>query len=120
MFAAMQNTQELANAPTFKISTSNLPPILTAGGINSLVAPISRTLLYELAARGEIETVSLGLGRGKRAYLTASVVAWIERRAAVTIRPNIAPRSAKSGPALLAKGAVKVSAPTPPTESRTV
>ncbi len=58
-------------------------------------APLGRTLLYELASRGEIQSASLGLKRGKRVFVTASIVAWLRRRTAATRRPKVVGRHAK-------------------------
>lgn len=54
---------------------------------------IGRSTLYQLATLGEIESASLGLGRGRRVFVTASIVGWLQKRLAQTKRPNIAIRA---------------------------
>jgi hypothetical protein len=83
-------SQVSTNVPVLTVDLSAIPPLLDADGVRTHLAPIGRTLLYELAARGEIETASLGLRRGKRVYVTASIVAWLQRRMAATRRPQMA------------------------------
>ena len=80
------------NLESRPFDASSFPPFLDAGGIRKYVAPIGRTLLYELDSRGEITSASLGLGRGRRVYLVPSVLAWLERRMSSTQRPKMAPR----------------------------
>ena len=86
------NTPEPAIVRALKIDLTGIPALLDAEGIRKHIAPVSRTLLYELSARGEIETASLGIGRGKRVFVTASVVDWIIRKHATTLRPNMGQR----------------------------
>jgi hypothetical protein len=86
------NTCEPAGVAKLNIDLSKIPPLLDVAGVNTHIAPLSRSLLYELASRGEIETASLGLGRGKRTFVASSVVSWLQKRAAQTKRPNLAPR----------------------------
>ena len=83
---------EPARATALNINLHNIPPLLDAQGVKAKLAPLGRTLLYELASRGEIETASLGLGRGKRVFVAASIVRWLQKRAAVTKPLNLAPR----------------------------
>lgn len=78
------------------IDLAQIPALLDAEGIRKIFGPISRTMLYELATRGEIETASIGLGRGRRVFVAASIVSWLERRMAQTKRPNIAPRTTRA------------------------
>lgn len=82
-----------ADAPDLGIDFSDLPALLDAEGVRKHLAPLGRTLLYELASQGEIQTASLGLKRGKRVFVTASVVAWLQRRIASTRRPRLARRN---------------------------
>lgn len=86
-----QNNDSPAQTP-LEIDLTKIPPLLDADGVRKKLAPISRTTLYELATLGEIETASLGLGRGRRVFVTASVVAWLQRRMEATKRPKLAPR----------------------------
>jgi len=86
------NTSELAGVAKLNIDLSKIPPLLDVAGVNAHIAPLSRSLLYELASCGEIETASLGLGRGKRTFLTSSIVSWLQKRVGQTKRPNLAPR----------------------------
>lgn len=79
-----------SNAADLRIDANKLPPLMSAEQIRERLAPIGRTLLYELATRGEIQSASLGIGRGKRVFVTATVVAWLERRVATSLRPNVA------------------------------
>lgn len=68
----------------------NVPPLLDAKGVRTYIAPVGRTLLYQAAASGEIESVSLGMGKkGKRLFITESIVAWINRRAVTTEKPKM-------------------------------
>ncbi len=90
-------SQEPVNVPPLGINLSEIPALLDANGIRKHLAPLGRTLLYELATRGDIETASLGLGRGKRVFVTTSVVKWLERRAAESKRPNLANRKNRLG-----------------------
>lgn len=92
------NSSSLANVPAFAINLREIPPFLDAEGVRKYLAPLGRTLLYELASQGEIETASLGLKRGKRVFLTASVAAWLQRRIATTRRPQLAHRNAAKQP----------------------
>lgn len=87
------NSSSLANVPAFAINLSEIPVLLDAEGVRKHLAPLGRTLLYELASQGEIQTASLGLKRGKRVFVTASVVAWLQRRIATSRRPQLAPRT---------------------------
>ena len=77
---------------SLKIDLAKLPALIDLEGINRGIAPMSRSLVYSLDSAGEIESASLGMGRGKRVYITASVVAWLQRRLAQSKRPNLAPR----------------------------
>ena len=71
-----------------------IPALLTTKGVNQYLLPIGPTALYEAATAKEIESVSVGMGRGRRLWVTASIVAWINRRAATTKRPALAGRGA--------------------------
>lgn len=83
-----------ANVPVLPVNLSEIPALLDAEGVNKYLAPMGRTLLYELATRGEIQTASIGMKRGKRVFLTASVVQWLQKRMAGTQRPQMAARRA--------------------------
>jgi hypothetical protein len=86
--------------PNLFVNLSGIPALLDADGINKHLAPVGRTLLYELATSGEIQTASIGLRRGKRVYVTSSVVDWLQRRMEATQRPKMARRknaAAKEG-----------------------
>jgi hypothetical protein len=83
------NQHDAANVPLLKINLSEIPALLDVDGVQKHLAPIGRTLLYELATSGEIETASIGLKRGKRVFVTQSVVQWIQRRMAATLRPRL-------------------------------
>ena len=85
-------SQSSTNVPVLSINLSEMPALLDAEGVSKHLAPIGRTLLYTLATRGEIQTASLGMKRGKRCYVTASVVRWLEKRMAATQRPQIGER----------------------------
>lgn len=91
------NSQTPANVPVLTVNLSEIPALLDAGGVNKYLAPLGRTLLYELATRGEIQTASIGMKRGKRVFVTASVVQWLQRRMAATQRPQMADRRAAAG-----------------------
>lgn len=78
--------------PILQINLSEIPPLLDADGVRKHLAPVGRTLLYELASRGEIDTASIGLKRGKRVFVTASVVRWLQKRMTETRRPQMADR----------------------------
>lgn len=84
--------QVSASVSTFTVNLSEIPALLDANGVRKHLAPLGRTLLYELASRGEIQTASIGLKRGKRVFVTASVVGWLQRRMAATQRPQMAVR----------------------------
>lgn len=86
----------ITNVPVLTVNLSEIPALLDSNGVRKHLAPLGRTLLYELATRGEIQTASIGMKRGKRVFVTASVVQWLQRRMAGTVRPNIAPRSKES------------------------
>lgn len=91
----MPNTPKTPQEPApvpLSINLSELPALLDAEGVRKHLAPVGRTLLYSLATRGEIQTASLGLGRGKRVFTTASIVEWLAKRMAQTKRPNMALR----------------------------
>ena len=83
-----------ANVPVFTVNLSEIPALLDADGVRKHLAPVGRTLLYELATRGEIQTASIGLKRGKRVFVTASVVQWLQKRMSATHRPQVADRRA--------------------------
>jgi hypothetical protein len=89
------NTSEFADVSKLNVNLSKIPPLLDVAGVNTHVAPLSRSLLYELASRGDIETASVGLGRGKRMFLTSSLVSWLQKCVAQTKRPNLAPRQSR-------------------------
>lgn len=84
---ATTNIPGTSSAPALNIDLSKLPALLDAYGVERYIADLGRSLLYTLASKNEIESVSLGMGRGKRMFVTASVVAWINRRALVTTKP---------------------------------
>lgn len=86
------NTSELADVSNLNIDLSKIPALLDCEGVRTYLAPIGHSLLYELAAAGEIESASLGLGRGRRVFVTASIADWLRKRAAQSKRPNVAPR----------------------------
>lgn len=92
----MKTATQSLTAESLGIDFSSLPVLLDEDSIRQRVAPIGKTTLYAAATRGEIETVLLGAPgkRGKRLFLTSSVVAWIIRRANVTARPPIGSRKA--------------------------
>ena len=92
----LNQPQSFAGTPrlTMQAQAAEVPLLLDADGVRKYLAPIGRSLLYELASRGEIETASLGVKRGKRVFVTATVVQWLERRLAGTIKPNVAERHA--------------------------
>jgi|SRR5882724_1352934 len=92
------NTCVPADVAKLNIDLSKIPPLLDVEGVRLYLAPVSRSLLYEAAARGEIQSASVGIGRGRRFFLASSIAEWLERRAAKTVRPNIAPRRKKSKP----------------------
>ena len=81
-----------ANVPVLTVNLSEIPALLDADGVRKHLAPVGRTLLYELATRGEIQTASIGLKRGKRVFVTASVVQWLQKRMSATHRPQVADR----------------------------
>lgn len=82
--------------------SKNIPALLDVSGVRKHIAPIGRTLLYELASTGEIETVSLGMGkRGKRLFVTSSLLDYIRRRSEITRRPNMGRRKAQGAEASL-------------------
>jgi hypothetical protein len=80
------------DVPVLNLNISEIPALLDAEGVRKHLAPIGRTLLYQLATNGEIQTASIGMKRGKRVFVTASVVDWIQRRISMTRRPNLATR----------------------------
>jgi hypothetical protein len=90
----MENATQSLTAASLGIDVSRLPALLDADGIHSRVAPIGRTVLYEAATREEIKTVLLGAPgkRGKRLFVTDSVIAWILRRATTTKPPAMGSR----------------------------
>ena len=85
-------SQLFTDIQVLQVNLAELPALLDAEGVRKHLAPVGRTLLYNLAASGEIQTASLGLGRGKRVFVTESVVLWLQRRMASTKRPRIATR----------------------------
>ena len=87
------NISKLPCVPTFCIDLSKVPPLLDCDGVRKYLGPIGRSTLYQLATLGEIESASLGLGRGRRVFVTASIVGWLQKRLAQTKRPNIAIRA---------------------------
>jgi hypothetical protein len=89
------NKQEPVDVLDLHIDLTKIPPLLSVEGVNQHIAPLSRSLLYEADARGEIQSASVGIGRGRRLFLASSIVDWLQRRAAKTLRPNIAPRSSR-------------------------
>ena len=91
------NSTSNAPAQGLSINLAAIPALLTTQGVNQHLAPCSATSLYEAATAGEIQSVSLGMGRGRRLWVAASVVDWINRRAATTKRPALAGRRAKEG-----------------------
>lgn len=84
--------------PQFTLDLTNVPPLLDAKGVRTHIADIGRTLLYHLASTGEIQSVSLGMGKRKpkRMFVTESIAAWISRSAAETKRPEMGAQSAKA------------------------
>ena len=90
------STHIAVNIPALSIDLSAIPALLDVEGINAHLAPISKTLLYELASSGDIETASIGLRRGRRVFVTLSVVQWLQKRMAATKRPRMADRRASA------------------------
>jgi len=87
----MNGPESKTTAETLGINIANLPVLLDDEGIRAKLAPIGRTLLWQAATAGEIESVLLGAPgkRGKRLFVTASVVAWMVRRAKATAPPKL-------------------------------
>lgn len=100
--SVVMNHLEHTGTNALRIDLTKIPPLLDCDGVRKNLAPISRTTLYELATLGEIQSASLGLGRGRRVFVTASIVAWLERRMAQTKQPNLAPRADRSSSAEVA------------------
>ena len=65
-----------------------LPLLLDVEGVNKFIGPISRTTLLVLATKKKIETVSMGMKRGKRLFVTESILRWLESRKATTLDLN--------------------------------
>ncbi len=86
------HTHGLVDVPKLDIDVTRIPPLIDVVGVSTYLAPLSRSLLYELASRGEIQSASIGLKRGRRFFVTTSLVSWLQKRASGTQRPNIAPR----------------------------
>lgn len=95
----METKSKHPNVPELNVNLSALPALIDLAGINKHLCPVSRSLAYVLATSGEWQTASLGIGRGRRVFVTESVVAWLQRRMAGTVRPNIAPRCKPNTPA---------------------
>lgn len=74
-----------APAPTPQLQIAALPPLLDLRAIADNFA-IGRTLAYTLASAGEIQSLTLGAPgkRGKRVFLTQSVLEYVQRRADTT------------------------------------
>ena len=86
----MRNTPQSSIEPQhLTINLTEIPALLDAHGVRKHLAPLGRTLLYELASQGEIQTASVGMKRGKRVFVTSSIVQWIEKRMAMTKRPKM-------------------------------
>lgn len=68
------------NADVFPRITT-LPPLLDFRTLQTHFQ-IGRTVAYQLASAGEIQTLTLGAPgkRGKRVFLTESVLAFLDRR----------------------------------------
>jgi hypothetical protein len=98
------STPSAANAPSRSINLAVIPALLDANGVKRYLVNVGKTTLYELATSGEIESVSIGFGRGKRCFVTASIVAWLDRRAAATKRPQMADRRAGTESAAAKEG----------------
>jgi len=96
----MHNSVFSTASDSLKIDVGSLPALIDLDGINRGICPMSRSLLYTLASAGEIESASLGMGRGKRVFITATVISWLQRRIAQSKRPNIAPRRTKATPTI--------------------
>jgi len=88
----MESIHDHSIVPELNVNLASLPALIDLNGINKNLCPMSRSMSYELATSGEIETASLGLGRGRRVFVTESVVRWLQKRLAGTLRPKIAPR----------------------------
>ena len=80
-------------------SIAALPPILDLRALEANFA-IGRTTAYHLATAGEITSVSLGAPgrRGRRRFLTQSVLDYISRRAAETKPLNCGAKRKGNGP----------------------
>jgi hypothetical protein len=88
------------NSNDLSTDSKNIPALLDANGVRKHIAPIGRTLLYELASAGEIDTVSFGMGkRGKRLFVTSSLLDYIRRRSEITLRPKMGRRNAQGADA---------------------
>ena len=83
-----------ATAQSLSINLATVPALLDANGVKRYLVPIGKTTLYELATSGEIVSVSIGMGRGKRCFLASSIVDWLNRRAETSKRPALADRRA--------------------------
>lgn len=74
--------------PSFGSFRAELPPVLSIEDASRLVS-LGRTSLYALASAGEIQSLTLGApgSRGKRAFLTDSLIAYINRRVEASPTP---------------------------------
>ena len=88
----MANISNQNIVPELNVNLSGIPALIDLDGINKHLFPLSRAMAYQLASAGQIESASLGIGRGRRVFVTSSVVDWMKRRMAQSRRPNCAPR----------------------------
>jgi hypothetical protein len=92
----MTNTTECANGATITV----LPPVLDLRALKATFG-IGRTTAYLLATTGEIQSLTLGAPgkRGRRVFLTQSVLELVKRRAANAKPLNcVAKKSASKAP----------------------
>jgi hypothetical protein len=80
------------------LELSTIPPLLTAEQVGERILALGRTSLYSAASAGEIETASVGAPghRGRRFFLTTSVISYVLRRMGSTVTPKVTPRSSRS------------------------
>ena len=79
----MNNASANTHAHSFTSQITSLPQILDVSGLEQTFG-IGRTTAYHLAAVGEIQSLTLGAPgkRGRRVFLTQSVIEYVTRRLA--------------------------------------
>lgn len=93
-----------SDAIIFDACVASLPPILDVQAAKRNFA-LGKTTLYHLAAAGEIQSLTIGAPgkRGKRAFVTQSLLDFMNRRATESKTLKCPPQPTPKGPPIVVR-----------------